>query len=278
MNVSKLKSLEGKIENVELSLIQFDESYQREVKAHVRYIRDNFEAAAVGVPLIARRGTQGLFGIDARQRITAMLSLGITHCKCQVIESSGPTYEAYLFRLVNDNKGRKSLNTRELFKAALTANDPNALGVKSLVEKHGLKLGLWSSQKEWPHVRCVGILYKTFSSSDGERILGKTLELIGKMWPGSTEGLNETIIGGVALLVRARQFDEQRFVDNVGRVPPKTIRQDASGMVTGNRFSSVADHMVGLYNKRLKAGSPIALRLFSDKSKPEEPPAGEESA
>lgn len=268
--MARIKQLEGKNEIVRLEEAQYDESYQRGDKVSQKFIEENFDRAAVSTPQLARRGSQGLFVIDGRQRIEVMKRLGITHWRCNVIESSGPVYEAHLFRLINGPKGKKALNTRELFRAALTAQDQAAIGVKTIVEKNNLKLGLAGHQKEHPFIRCVGILYKTYQTSDGERILDRALSLIDKCWPGSVDGLHETIIGAVAMFIRGREFDEDYFIKMVGSVPAKTVRQEAPSGIGTNRHVTCADHMIILYNRKFRAGSKNALRLFKDKAPVEE--------
>ena len=104
---TKISSLEGKIEIVELSNVMIDMDYQRGVKSHHKYIEKNFDRAAVGIPTVARRGDGTLWWLDGIQRSTAMMNLGIYKWKCTVLESSGAQYEAHVFRLLNDKKGRK---------------------------------------------------------------------------------------------------------------------------------------------------------------------------
>lgn len=122
----KLQSVEGKIEVVELSQLNIDNSYQRPLKKHHRKIANEFNPSAAGILHVGRRADNTLWLIDGQQRRAAMEKVGITKWKALVIHSSGQVYEATIFKMLNGRDTRAGLNPVELFRACVTAQDPIA--------------------------------------------------------------------------------------------------------------------------------------------------------
>lgn len=265
--MAKLKGLGSEKKTLELKLIGWDDRYQRGVKNHHLYIAENFNKDAAGTLTVALRPDETYWVLDGLQRKTAMERIGIERWKCDVIECDTITYEAELFRLINDKKGRKGLSSRELFKAALTAKDQIAVGVVEVLGSHGLSPALsgGAGRSGHPNVTCLGLLYRMYAQSNGKETLGRAFELIDKMWPGDSEGIHESIIGAMCLLIRQRSFDEDRMLGTVGRKSPKTIRLGAEG-AAGSRHAAVADQIIKHYNVKLQARSGNAIRLFADKA------------
>ncbi len=260
-----LSSLEGKIETIVLADVQTDPAYQRGLKGHRKFIKENFDPAAAGVLTVARRADNSLWWLDGQQRADAMKDLNIAKWRATVLESSGQRYEAHIFRLLNDKKGRRGLNARELFTAALTEEDPVALSVKRAVEANGLKLGLWvtGGTGGWPWVGCVGLLYR-MCAAKGEDVLKSALELAVATWPDQDDMTHESVVGAVITLVSARGdvLDREVFKGTLRKTAPRTLMNKAVMLSSGtSRYGAVADVMIMAYNKKVRGVK--KLRLFT---------------
>ncbi len=268
--VRKLKSKEGRIEEVMLADVLVDESYQRDVQRHVQFIRETFDPAAVGTGTVGRRSDGRMYWIDGLQRSTAMKSLGIDRWRCTVLESPGPQYEAHIFRLYNSRESRKALSANQLFKAALIEQEPTALAVKRACDSAGLKIAgsresATSSFKSWPVVNSAGLLMR-LCKSYGEESLTLGLRLLADTWPQVNDALHQHIIGGVCMVqYNYPDLDRAHWIEVVGKMRPKAIRENATGIQAqgGGALSPFADQMIARYNKGKRGAQ--RLRLFREK-------------
>lgn len=259
----KLGSLEGKLENVLIDSVLRDDSYQREVQRHHAFIAENFDRAAAGHGTVARRADGTTYWIDGLQRAAAMKKLGIDRWRCLVIESSGPRFEASVFKLMNGREGRKGLNPNQLFKAALTEEDPVALAAERAASASGFLIRREGGVKDWPVIGSAGLLYRS-TRSYGEAAVARGLSLVARTWPQVNDALHQTILGAVLMIVHNRgdALDEAHFAAQVGAMIPRSILMNVKGIQGGSTYGRVCDELIKRYNRNLRGKA--RLRLFRD--------------
>jgi hypothetical protein len=273
-------SLEGKIEKVLLSTLTVDNSYQRGIKPHARKIEKNFMPAAAGVLTVGRRSDGKLYIIDGLQRMTAMMKLGMEHWKCLMLESSGPQYEAQIFKILNG--GRVAVSAAQMFVTSLTAQDPIALAAKSAVEGAGMKLAIPTSPTmtgsrvlKYGEIACLGSLYR-LTARFGEDVVQRALTLMMKTWPGQDEAMAELFFYGVVSLVawQGEILKDDRFVEQLN-VSPRRILLDVGNYISAKQRGMI-ETMCKYYNKGLKKDSKNCLRtleqlrVFNEQAEPKE--------
>lgn len=258
-------------ETVCLADLEYDrENYQRGVEAHHKKLARNWNPALAGKLIVARRAgpPRRLLCVDGQQRAHAMILCGVTHWQADVIESSGPRYEAQLFRQINGPGGRKALTPAQLFRAALAADDPVAVACARAVQQVGFTLIFKqrSALEQLPgRVGCVSTLYRC-CKGHGEEVLFDALHCIAACWPDVAEATKDYVIAGLCMLVDANRdrFSEARFVRQLCRVSPRSILLNvAPGMIMNNRASATAQYLLRLYNKGLRGASSGRLVLVA---------------
>lgn len=256
----RLKSKEGKVEEVLLANVLVDTSYQRDVQRHVSFIADNFDPAAAGTGTVGRRGDGKLYWIDGLQRATAMQRLGLLKWRCTVLESPGAKYEAHIFRLLNSRQSRRALNQTQLFKAALVEEDPTALAVQRATTAAGFVVRREGTTKGWPILSCPGLLL-TACDRYGEATITDALKLVAETWPQVDDACHQTIIGSVLMIMYnyGDQLDRQHWKATVGELIPKAIIMNVIGAWSGNSYGKFADHMIRKYNKGRQGKKRIKL-------------------
>lgn len=249
----KLDSGKGTVEMILLSDIQFDPSYQRGLKRfHKKYARD-WDAAAAGIPTVARRENGSLWGIDGKQRFEGAAKSGISRMRCFVVRSSGPQYEAVLFKKIN--KDRTGVTMPELLNAALTAQEPAALATQRAVEAAGLILprhvgGQRDTRDSKDNViTCHGTVWKA-ADSYGEEKLTRALKLIVATWPNNRDALSNLMVGAVCMLVGTQGdiLDDSKFVRTCGKKAVMKYLQDAA-LDIDSKAHGVLRALVTQYNK-----------------------------
>ncbi len=258
--VRRLKSKEGRIEEVILNLVERDDSYQRNVQRHSKFIEDEFDPAAAGTGTVGIRGDGKMYWIDGLQRATAMTKLGIMKWRCIVLESPGPQYEAHIFSLLNGREGRKSLNQTQLYKSKITEGDPIALAVRRATEAAGFKVKREGCTKGWPLIASAGLLLRVCKSY-GEECLTEGLKLLASTWPQVDDACHQSIIGAV-LMVQYNYgtiLDKEHWLATVGKMIPKSILMNCRGSIGGSTYGPLADQMIARYNKGKRGGQRFKL-------------------
>jgi hypothetical protein len=263
-------SLEGKIETVLLQPLLIDESYQRGLKRHHTKIEGDFNPAAAGTLTVAWRGGD-LYLVDGRQRRQAMLTLGIHKWRATVFHSTGPEYEAAIYRLLNDPRYRKGLTSKELFKALVVAKDPVALAVVAAAEGVGFVVHPSGGARKWPEIACVKTMYdivdkyakdpgsREVDLSRGQEVLRRALSIIHQAWAGQVEAVVDMIPWAMARLIGANAtLDDGRMVNQLRQVPAGKVVADIKTS-TKSRHLRAAEILAEIYNRKLGASSRLSL-------------------
>ena len=245
------------LRDLEIEKIQFDRSYQRELRPGHKKIVASFKEEALGVPLVGERDDGSLWGVDGQQRLKALLILGRKKCRCDVFRSKGPEHEAQIFAIVNGN--RTKLLTRELFQSRLTAGDTHCWEIKNAIESEGyfLSLGTHSkggkSEKDCLLLSCLGALYRIMVLQGKEPIIF-ALQCIKASWPGDVQGVRDAIIKGLVAFYNSRKgdIDQDRLIDRLKTVTPAKVIYAAT-MGVENMETGACVAIERIYRKRYGA-------------------------
>lgn len=243
---------------INLDQINFDPSYQREVKSKHKRIVTSFNPDALGIILVAEREDGTLWCVDGRQRVTALIKMERKTVRAEVFKSDGPEHEAMVFKLVNMN--RMAITPPEEFRALLTAGDELAWKIKETVEKAGFKLTLTSTGRQKGEcgnnaINAINCLMRNCRKY-GTEPLKFTLETIKAAWPEDRVANSNGMLAGLMLLhVRMKGIvDSERLLQRLRSVTPhKILYQASQEVLSTNQWAAVADVLERLYKKRSQA-------------------------
>jgi len=197
------RNMRGVLQYVSKHILQVDHlSYQRDLNDGKRKrIAANFNWAAFGVLVVARRADGSLWVIDGQHRLAAVLSRAdILDVPVVIFDIDSVQDEAVDFLVTN--KERKPLTGIETFKAMVRSGDAVAVEVKALVESHGRTIGAASSLT----VACPHALLKSMSVD---------ADAMKRVWPlivtvSEGQHIDSRVVQGLFTL-------ERRMVDTNGR-------------------------------------------------------------
>ncbi|HWJ88529.1 MAG TPA: DUF6551 family protein [Pelagibacterium sp.] len=125
---------------IDKGLIDVDPAYQRGLDENrVLKILDWFSWKSFGALVLAKAGDGRYHAIDGQHRLeAAKRHPSVTLVPCTIIETDGTVAEAETFVAVNAN--RKNVSPLEMFWAELAANDEDALTVRQVCERAGIRI------------------------------------------------------------------------------------------------------------------------------------------
>lgn len=241
---------------IKLDLINFDESYQRDVKRKHKSIISDFREEALGVPLVAEREDFSLWGVDGRQRITALKKMGRDTVRAEVFASQGVEHEAAIFKLINIE--RTKLSAGEEFRALLTAHDEVAWAIKGAVEAKGFNIQLGRAGQRpnsgWKTLTGVNTLRRMYHEAKGVESIAFALTVATECWPEDKIAVNSALMGGLSVwwIRREGVIDMERLTARFRTATPHKVMYAANqSTIAGNRAGAIADVLERLYTKRL---------------------------
>ena len=231
--------------------INTSDTYQRRLKPKIiKQIQESFCPAAFGVATVGRRDNGGLWSVDGQQRMTAALSMGMATIPVVIFESSGAAHEASVFLYMNRNRLR--VNADEIFKAAHKEGDWAMRDILYTLHKHGLNFSLFAKKdvKLWPNIRAVTTVQNIYGLDSGNGHLDDFLAFLCATWPGNTEALQNSVMGGLSYFLYkfGPVIDRQAFMKFLKKSSPTRLISEAHMTGAGNRYISVAKACFKLYN------------------------------
>ena len=131
---------QGRYQKIDKRLLHIDEAYQRaRVDTNAERMAKSFNWAAFGPLIVSNRNEHEYFVIDGGHRAyAAMFRPDICTVPCYVIEGLTREQEAEAF--VKINKHRRPPTGVDVFRAQLVMEDPLALEVQAVLDKHGIEV------------------------------------------------------------------------------------------------------------------------------------------
>lgn len=234
---------------VSLNRLIVDEEYQRPLTTFVDKIVNNFDPALVGTLIVSGRQHGKYAVVDGQTRMEAMRELGMNEAPCLVYVGLTKGQEASLFARLQ--KERRGIHSYHRFRAALVAEEPQAVAVEQITSDCGYTIGV--EKGEVAAVAALEYAYKR----DAE-VLERVLLVFRTAW-GDEEDFVPTgdLIRGCAYLISKKpSIDDERLADRLSAVTPEQIRRRASalregiGQGGGGNVSHMATAIEAIYRKK----------------------------
>lgn len=194
----------GKLEYVPKGLLKVDSRYQRALNDAKRLrIASNFNWAAFGVLIVARRDDGSLWVIDGQHRLMAAQSRSDVKEVPAVIFEFGDNIMDEATDFLIANKDRKPLTGVDSFKAMVVSEDPTALEVQRMIYSAGRTVGDSTSVER--RIRCVKAMHKCMLTD---------AEAMRRVWPLIVELMGEHDLDN--RLVQGMHWLESHLTDSTG--------------------------------------------------------------
>lgn len=257
MSITITAANKPKIRKVRPDDVTTDPRVQRPLDAkRVEAIVSKFRPEGLGVLTASARADGTMIWLDGQHRSAALkeLGLGSRHIDASVYEGLSLVQEAELFRILNDSK---RLTPQDLFRVALTEGDPIAVGADKVLRVYG-----WTSEPGKVNTcNSVSTLYNCYERD--ERAVKRALEVLSGSWGATRVSVQSSLLKGAWMFMTRYgdpfQVEVDRLRDTLAKEAggPQAMIGRARGNAQTRAITvpdSVADILVGLYNKRRKSG------------------------
>ena len=259
--------------------LQIDPSYQRAIdtgpsQSLIRKIAMYWDWGLCQPLAVSRRPDGALTIVDGQHRASAAKLRGdIPHLPCVITAYSSAGDEAAAF--VALNQMRRPLSALDLFKAAVAAEDTEALLILDCLTSAGLSLAPHSNYTAWGAVQNVGGLRECLRGK-GERVLRGSLLVLAAAYGGEVLRYAGTIFPGVAHVVddalRLRSSSKEILEQFAPIIAAKTQVQWARDIqrLSGETGCARRDAAKQIFERawRDRFLAPATLPVTEDSSKP----------
>jgi hypothetical protein len=195
----------GKLQYLPKDSLRVDSTYQRAVNLHKqRRIASQFNWAAFGVLIVARRSNGSLWVIDGQHRLMAAQSRSDVRDVPTIIFEFGDNVKDEATDFLIANKDRRPLSGVDSFKAMVVSGDPIALEVQEMIFGAGRVVSEAATVSS--KVRCVKAIYNCMVSD---------VEAMRRAWPLIVELVGDGDVD--SRLVVGMHWLEGHIVDPDGR-------------------------------------------------------------
>lgn len=186
--------LTPRLEWLPISALVVDPEYQREIsnvgRKNIRHIAENFSWSMFSPVMVSAIGAGRYAIVDGQHRSTAAALCGIEKVPCYVVEALRGE-QAKAFRAINANTTRP--HAIQLFHASIAAGEADAIKVKEVCEKAGVRIARSLGPCRDYETFCVGSIGKGIERH-GTDVVILALRAIVHSGDGVPEELNKTII------------------------------------------------------------------------------------
>jgi hypothetical protein len=200
-----------------------DESYQRSLEvessqALIRRIAQQWDWGLYQPLFVARRNDGGLYVVDGQHRLAAAVLRGdIAQLPCVVSHFDSAEQEAGAFVALNQQ--RRPLSALDLFKAALTAGDADALLIKQCLDESGLSLANTTNNQTMKagQIGNIGGLQRC-KRTYGATVLGASLKVLARAYPQQVLRYAGSIFPGIVAVVAGEVHHRTALNDLIDRL------------------------------------------------------------
>lgn len=219
--------------------------------ARIAGLAKRWNDVAAGICYVSRRTDGTTILLDGQTRFGALQLLGLGGTARETIVYRGLTkpQEAEIFRILNNTKKPDVLT---LFNIACVEEDAEALAIRAMVERYGYK-----TTRGGPNA-LVAIKTVVDAYHRDRPSIERTLSFIHTTWGTVKDGVNGTIVGGLALLIfryGPDTIDFGQFRERIlkaGQADPTSLIGRAktnANIRSCGLHDALADVLVGIYNK-----------------------------
>ena len=212
---------------IDLNTLIIDKRYQRPLDPkRVEKIVNEFDPRLLGtLEVSVRNGKAAIF--DGQHRFAALKKMKMDKAPCIAHEGISPEEEAELFVALQTR--RRSVSQIDRFRARIFAEDPVAVGVKTVVEDCGWGIATHSHSEndEKGQFRAINTLERLYRQSP--ETLHQSLDLL-QIWHGDRRSTEAPLIEGTFRLIReyGDRVDEDARL-SLAVVSPTVILRRALG-------------------------------------------------
>ncbi|HXJ63281.1 MAG TPA: DUF6551 family protein [Actinomycetota bacterium] len=265
----------SKIEEVELSHLQIDSNYQRDVSERLvdAIVETGWDQVAAELVTVSDRGVRepggdvrgGLFIVNGQHRSKAAMKIGLTKVWARVInlhDDPDPKVVEARFRLrTNVRLGDRPL---ERFKAQLCAGDESSTAIVKILSNFGAEINIVPSPDVG--INCVSTIEALYRLDDGG-LLRETLEVIRDAYGyvgGKNTGAN--LLKAICWFIEkhADESDRTRLVSKlqgIGLAALETRARTAQLSMAGALWVNYYKAIVELYNSDLREKNRLQWKL-----------------
>jgi len=198
--------------------LRVDEAYQRAIDTPpsqklILEIAQNWDWGLCGPLNVSRRDGGTLYVLDGQHRLAAAKMRGdIPHLPALIVGFRTQQAEASFF--VAANTARKNPTPLDRFNARCLAGDEEAIAIRKIIERAGLRVGRNHYTIKAGEITCVAIMTRLYRQY-GEKLFSAAVVNMAEAWPGEgMKSANEMLPGICLLLYQVPDdFDPDLFVE-----------------------------------------------------------------
>lgn len=272
----------AELRKVPVEVIKIDHAYQRGTSS--KWVSDHmpFDEKRAGTLILSARAG-GPYCIDGGHRLEIARASGVHHVNCYVIDGLSQSVEAELFSYYQ--RERRNLNSHDLFRADVTAGDPDTLAMVRIVTSAGFRLV--DKAGSGPNNITAIDACRYIQRYGGDDLLARTLETVKTFWVGYEKALSGQVLKGIAVFLNSAgeqaSFRRETFTkvmqDNVPVRILGLAQQNATKRVSSSTGAGdVAEAIWQQYNKKAQKDLQLAQLTISGKRRPFKKPLVIEAA
>lgn len=228
------------IEWIGLNDLIVDSSYQRgQNRAHIDKIVSNFNPNLVNPVRVFKIGNE-YHVIDGQHTREVLRTMGWEEAPCLVLNGTTGVEEAADY-FVKVNTGRKALRPLEVFNAALTAKNPQAVAIDRIVTSFDLRVAAGTTSG----IAAVKRLERIYKDG-GKSALESVLRVITQTWdPDEQHRFHGNMLLGMHLyLMREPSVNLERIVTRLKRTSPVDILRKARASAIGSDIAYATEREI----------------------------------
>lgn len=245
-------------EHIPFHTLVFDVRIQRAlIPARVKWLFANWKLLDVGFITVSIRADGKAYVIDGQHRVRAAMErgLGTTKVKCDVFRGLTIEEEARKFLALNNSR---TVSAFDKYVIGLIALDPVYLGIREILERHGLKITRGTGEGS---IRCIDKVIAIYTSKDGPKRLDEVCSTLVESWGTRAAAFEQVVLAamGVVLARYNGELDRSAFSKKLSgyRGGPAALAGDARGLADYKPITvtrAAAEIMVDTYNKGRRGG------------------------
>ncbi len=188
----------NKFLEIPLTLLQVDPEYQRTPGSKVAKIAREWSDEKCNPPMVSFRGGE-FFVMDGQNTVLAAKMIGKDALVCRLYVGYTQEDEARIFAGQNDNK--TSMSAYDKYKAEIVYNDPRALALRRICEKHGVQISNVRALRKPRYLNSTSRAMKLIANQGEERldVVFSLIEDLG--WDEQIGGYSGTVLSCLAAIV-----------------------------------------------------------------------------
>ncbi len=262
----------AELRQVPVEVIKKDHAYQRDTLS--KWVADHmpYDEKRAGTLIISSRAG-GPYCIDGGHRLEIARASGVHKVNCYVIDGLSQAIEAELFSYYQ--RERRNLNSHDLFRADVTAGDPDTLAMVRIVTNAGFRLV--DKAGSGPNNITAIDACRYVQRYGGDDLLARTLETVKTFWVGYEKALSGQVLKGIAVFLNSAgeqaSFRRETFTkvmqDNVPVRILGLAQQNATKRVSSSTSASdVAEAIWQQYNKKAQKDLQLSQLTISGRKRP----------